>query len=181
MTQAGVEALSARPVGWAIVLILCGAGTIVVAFVAPVGVGAIIAWLIQAVGAFLFIHAIESRQEGHVPWKIVVGLLYVFFGFYLLKHPVPTGPVLTVLLTTFFVAEGVLDFAGYIQGRKAGASAWILFDGVITLLLGLLAWMRWPSNSLQTIGILVGISMMTSGTTRTMLSLAARAKATEPA
>jgi len=181
MTQAGVEALSGRPIGWAIVLILFGVGTITVAVVAPMGISVIMSWLIQAVGAFLFIHAIESRQEGHLPWKVVVGLLYVCFGFYLLKHPVPTGPVLTLLLTTFFVAEAVLDFAGYIQGRKAGASAWILFDGVITLLLGLLAWKQWPSSSLQTIGILVGISMMTSGTTRTMLSLAARAKATEPA
>lgn len=178
MTQAGVEILSGRPVGWAVVLILFGVGTIVVAFAAPVGIGVIVAWLIQLVGAFLFLHAIESRQEGHLPWKILVGLLYLAFGFYLLKHPLPTGPVMTLMLTVFFVAEGVLDLAGYIQGRKSGASGWILFDGVITLLLGLLAWMQWPSSSLRTIGILVGISMMTTGTTRAMLSLAARAKAT---
>jgi uncharacterized membrane protein HdeD (DUF308 family) len=180
MTQVGVQALSGRPVGWAILLILFGVGTIVVAVTVPAGVGAIIAWLIQFVGAFLFIHAVESRQEGHLPWKVVVALLYVTFGLYLVKHPVPTGPVLTLLLTVFFVAEGVLDFAGYIQGRKAGASAWILFDGVITLLLGVLAWRQWPSGSLRAIGILVGISMMTSGTTRTMMSLAARTKTTQP-
>lgn len=180
MTQAGVQALSGRPVGWAIVLILFGVVTIVVAVTTPAGVGALLSWLIQAVGAFLFIHAIESRQEGHVPWKVVVGFLYLLFGFYLLKHPVPTGPVLTLMLAVFFVAEAVLDFAGYIQGRKAGASAWILFDGMITLLLGLLIWMQRPSPSLRTIGILVGISMMTTGTTRTMMSLAARTKATQP-
>jgi len=180
MSQAGVQALSGRPVGWAIVLILFGVGMIVLAVTLPAGVGPVIAWLIQAVGAFLFIHAIESRQEGHLPWKIVVGLLYLAFGFYLLKHPVPEGPVIAVLVATFFVAEAVLDFAGYIQGRKSGASSWILFDGVITLLLGLLAWRQWPDSSLRTIGILVGISMMTSGTTRAMMSLAARAKETQP-
>jgi len=176
MTQAGVQALSGRPVGWAILLILLGVATIVVALTSTVGVAVIVAWLIQMVGAFLFIHAIDSRGEGHTPWKMLVACLYVVFGYYLLKHPVPTGRVMIVALTAFFVAEGVLDFVGYIQGRKAGASHWILFDGVITLLLGLLVWREWPSSSLQTIGILVGISMISTGTTRTMMSLSARAR-----
>ena len=177
MTQAGVQALSGRPVGWAIVLILCGVGTIVVALTSTAGVAVIVAWLIQLVGAFLFIHAIDSRHEGHTPWKMLVAILYVVFGYYLLKHPVPTGRVMIVALTLFFVAEGLLDFAGYIQGRKAGASHWILFDGVVTVLLGLMIWRQWPSSSLRAIGILVGISMISTGTTRTMMSVAARTRA----
>jgi len=179
MTQAGVQALSGRPVGWAIVLILCGVGTIVVALTVPMGVAVIVAWLIQLVGAFLFIHAIDSRHEGHTPWKMLVAVLYVVFGYYLLKHPVPTGRVMILALTFFFVAEGLLDFVGYMQGRKAGASHWILFDGIITVLLGLAAWRQWPSSSLRTIGLLVGISMISSGITRTMMSVSARARAVE--
>ena len=177
MTQAGVQALSGRPLGWAVVLILCGVGTIVTALTSTEGVAVIVAWLIQLVGAFLFIHAIDSRHEGHTPWKMLVAVLYVVFGYYLLKHPVPTGRLMIVALTTFFVAEGLLDFAGYLQGRKAGASHWILFDGVITVLLGLAVWRQWPSSSLRMIGILVGISMMSSGITRTMMSLSARTRA----
>ena len=176
MTQAGVQALSGRPLGWAIVLILFGMATIVVALTSTVGLAALMAWLIQLVGAFLFIHAIDSRGEGNTPWKMLVAFLYVVFGYYLVKHPVPHGPVMVVSLTVFFLVEGVLDFVGYIQGRKAGASLWILFDGVITLLLGLLVWRQWPSSSLRTIGILVGISMISSGTTRAMMSLSARSR-----
>ena len=180
MTQAGVQALSGRSVGWAVLLILFGVGTIVVALATSAGVAVVIAWLIQCMGAILFIHAIDSRGEGHLPWKMLVAFLYLIFGFYFLKHSIPTGPVLTLLLTVFFLAEGVLDLAGYFQGRKAGASGWILFDGIITLLLGLLVWRQWPSSSLRVIGILVGISMMTTGLTRTMMSLAARARAAPP-
>jgi uncharacterized membrane protein HdeD (DUF308 family) len=47
-------------------------------------------------------------------------------------------------------------------------------DGIITLILGLLVWRQWPSSSLWVIGTLVGISMIFTGTTRLMISLAAR-------
>jgi uncharacterized membrane protein HdeD (DUF308 family) len=42
------------------------------------------------------------------------------------------------------------------------------------LILGLMVWRQWPSSSLWVIGTLVGISMILTGTTRLMLSVAAR-------
>jgi uncharacterized membrane protein HdeD (DUF308 family) len=47
-------------------------------------------------------------------------------------------------------------------------------DGIVTLILGLLVWRQWPSSSLWVIGTLVGISMIFTGATRLMISLAAR-------
>jgi len=47
-------------------------------------------------------------------------------------------------------------------------------DSVITLALGTMIYMHWPSSSVWAIGTLVGISMMITGVTRIMLSLAAR-------
>ena len=52
--------------------------------------------------------------------------------------------------------------------------SWVLIDGIITLLLGLMIYMQWPSSSAWAIGILVGVSMIISGVTRVMLSLAVR-------
>jgi uncharacterized membrane protein HdeD (DUF308 family) len=50
----------------------------------------------------------------------------------------------------------------------------MLGDGVITLLLGLLIYVHWPSSSVWAIGTLVGVSMIISGVTRVMFSLAVR-------
>jgi uncharacterized membrane protein HdeD (DUF308 family) len=47
----------------------------------------------------------------------------------------------------------------------------VLIDGIVTLLLGLLIYMQWPSSSLWAIGTLVGISMIFSGAARVMMSL----------
>jgi len=50
----------------------------------------------------------------------------------------------------------------------------VLVDGIVTLLLGLMIYMQWPLSSVWAIGILVGVSMIISGVSRVMLSLAVR-------
>lgn len=49
-----------------------------------------------------------------------------------------------------------------------------MVDGIITLLLGLMIYLQWPSSSNWAIGTLVGMSLIISGMTRLMLSLAVR-------
>jgi uncharacterized membrane protein HdeD (DUF308 family) len=50
----------------------------------------------------------------------------------------------------------------------------MLLDGIVTLLLGLLIYLQWPSSSAWAIGTLVGVSLIFSGVTRVMVSLAVR-------
>ena len=50
----------------------------------------------------------------------------------------------------------------------------MLVDGIVTLLLGLMIYLQWPSSAAWAIGILVGVSMMISGLSRVMLSLSVR-------
>ena len=45
---------------------------------------------------------------------------------------------------------------------------------IISLLLGLLIYMQWPSSSFWALGILVGVSMIVSGIARVMLSVLVR-------
>ncbi len=50
----------------------------------------------------------------------------------------------------------------------------MLLDGLITLALAVMIGVHWPSSSLWAIGTLVGVSLIFSGTTRIMMSLAVR-------
>jgi len=81
---------------------------------------------------------------------------------------------LTLMLAFLFMVEGVLDFMLWWKSRSVDGAFWILVDSVITLALGAMIYMHWPSSSVWAIGTLVGISMMITGVTRIMLSLAAR-------
>ena len=85
---------------------------------------------------------------------------------------------LTLVLASLFLVEGILNIVLFFRTRSLRGSSWVLIDGIITLLLGLMIYAQWPSSSAWAIGTLVGISMIFSGVTRVMLSLAVR-KATD--
>jgi len=81
---------------------------------------------------------------------------------------------LTLVLASLFLVEGIFAIALFFQMRSVGGSSWILIDGIVTLLLGLMIYLQWPSSSNWAIGTLVGVSMIISGVTRLMLPLAVR-------
>ncbi len=175
MAPAGLSTLgSGKSIVWAIILIIFGFLAIALPFATSWGVVVVIAWLIVFSGGFQFIHAFQSQGVGHILWKVLVAILYLIVGIYFLLHPILGVAAFTFALAIFFVVEGVIDLVAYFQTRAIPGSGWILFDGIVTLILGLLVWRQWPSSSLWVIGTLVGISMIMTGTTRLMMSLAAR-------
>jgi uncharacterized membrane protein HdeD (DUF308 family) len=161
--------------------ILCGALLVVLGVLAvgspelaAVAVSTIIAWLIILAGAVHVSLAFYAHRASSVLWKLLVGLAYVFFGVYLITHPALGVASLTLVLASLFLVEGVFDIALFFGMRSVGGSSWILVDGIVTLLLGLMIYMQWPSSSNWAIGTLVGASLIVSGVTRLMLSLAVR-------
>jgi uncharacterized membrane protein HdeD (DUF308 family) len=118
--------------------------------------------------------AFHAHGAGSLIWKLLVGLAYLSFGGYLVMHPVLGVTSLTLVLASLFLIEGVLNIVLFFKMRSVGGSTWVLIDGIITLLLGLMIYMQWPSSSAWAIGTLVGVSMMISGVTRISLSLALR-------
>ncbi len=166
--------------------ILCGVALIVLGVLAvgspalaAVAVNAVIAWLIVLAGAVHLSLAFYAHRAGSVLWKLLVGLAYIFFGVYLIAHPSLGVVSLTLVLASLFLVEGIFDIALFFQMRTIGGSGWILADGIITLALGLMIYLQWPSSSSWAIGTLVGVSLIVSGVTRLMLSLAVRKAAAD--
>src|SRR6267143_1226125 len=159
---------------WGVLLIVFGMVAIGSPFLVAVAVNAVIAWLIVLAGVVHVMLAFRAHGAGSMIWKLLVGLAYVFFGGYLILHPLLGVASLTLILASLFLIEGVLDIILFFKMRPAGVAGWVLVDGIVILLLGLMIYMQWPLSSAWAIGILVGVSMIISGVTRVMLSLAVR-------
>lgn len=177
-------ALSKRVSGFSIflsvVLIVFGFLAILLPIETSFGVVIVVSWLLMISGVMQFVHAFSCKGIGPGLWKALIAIVYFLTGLYLLVNPVLGAAALTLVLITFFVAQGVIDIFVYFQTRSSGLSGWLLVDGVITLILGLLIWRHWPSSSLWVIGTLVGINMIMTGTTRLMLSIAVRRRPIYP-
>jgi uncharacterized membrane protein HdeD (DUF308 family) len=165
---------------WGVSLIILGMVAVASPFVAAVAVNVLIAWLIVLAGVIHVVLAFQAHRAGSVIWKLLVGLAYLFMGGYLIARPVLGVASLTLVLASLFLIEGILNIVLFFKMRSMRGSGWVLIDGVITLLLGLMIYMQWPSSSAWAIGTLVGVSLILSGITRVSLSLAVRKAVATP-
>jgi uncharacterized membrane protein HdeD (DUF308 family) len=155
-------------------MIVAGLLAIVVPPAAGVAVAILVGWLLVFSGGAHLVFAWHTRTTGGVVWQLLLGIVYILAGAYLLLHPVAGLASLTLALAIYLFAEGILEFILSFRLRPMPGSGWLLFDGIITLILAVMIWRTWPSSTEWVIGTLVGISILFSGVTRLMLSLGAR-------
>jgi len=169
-----VRQASTWSIVWGVCLIILGVLALASPVIAAVAVNVVISWLVVLAGVVHLIVAFHAHRAGSLIWRLLVGLAYIFFGGYLITHPAVGVASLTLVLAWLFLVEGILNIALYFQVRSMHRSSWFLLDGIVTLLLGLMIYMQWPSSSAWAIGTLVGISLIMSGVTRVMMSAAVR-------
>ena len=155
---------------WSIVLsilmIAAGAIAIGLPLMTGIAVGALVAWLLLFSGALHVAFAWRGHGAAGVVWEILVGLAYGAIGFYLVAHPLVELASLTLAIAIYLFVEAILEFVLWFQLRTSPGRAWLLIDGMITLVLAVMIWGTWPSSAAWVVGTLVGISMFFSGISR---------------
>jgi len=169
-----VRHASTVSIAWGVLLIVLGAAAVASPFLAAVAVNVAVAWLIVLAGVVHILLAFRAHGAGSMIWKLLVGVAYVCFGGYLIARPLLGVASLTLLLAALFLIEGILDIVLFVKMRPIQGSTWVLLDGIVSLLLGLMIYMQWPSSAAWAIGTLVGVSLIFSGVARVMMSMAVR-------
>ncbi len=163
---------------WSIVLSILMIAAGVLAIFAPgiagVAVTVLLGWLLVASGVLHLGFAWRAGHASAVVWEILMGILYGGIGLYLVAQPVAGLTSLTLAIAIYLVVESVLEVVLAFQLRPLPGSGWLLFDAVVTLVLAALIGSRWPVSSVWAVGTLVGVSMLWSGITRLILSVAVR-------
>jgi uncharacterized membrane protein HdeD (DUF308 family) len=159
---------------WGILMFVCGVLAISLPLASSIGIVIVLAWLILFAGISHLIFAFHSHSIGAFLWQVLLAVVYGIAGIYMLMHPLLGVLSLTLILAVFLLVEGIVEIALYFRIRRVRHAGWVLFDGIVTLILGILIWAQWPSSSVWVIGTLVGISLIFSGISRFMLSLGVR-------
>jgi uncharacterized membrane protein HdeD (DUF308 family) len=178
-TETGPVVNAARRfTGWyilaAIAFIVLGLFAIIEPAVAGLGVAILVGWLLIFGGIFHFITAFQGGGARRVVWQILAGIVFVVGGFYIRSQPLLALSTLTLLLGAVIFAEGIFEIIMYFRRTREEASGWVLFNGIVAVLLGALIWFHWPSSSVWAIGTLVGVNLLLTGVTRLMLGLTGR-------
>jgi uncharacterized membrane protein HdeD (DUF308 family) len=157
-------------VAFGIVMIL--AGTLAVGFAFSSTLASVVTLgvlLLIAAGAQTAA-AIWARSWGGFFLYLLLGVLYAVSGFLMIQHPLIAAESLTILLAAAFLVGGVYRMVVAVVERFPGWG-WVLFNGVITLLLGVAIWQQWPASSFWLIGTFVGIDLIVNGATWAVLAV----------
>jgi len=104
---------------------------------------------------------------------LLLGFLYGVAGFLTLQHPLLAAEGLTLMLAALFLLVGLFRIAVALVDHLP-SWGWILFNGVVTVLLGLAIWRQWPESGLWVLGMLVGIELIVNGVTWSVLAVGVR-------
>jgi uncharacterized membrane protein HdeD (DUF308 family) len=129
--------------------------------------------LLAAGGIAYIVGAFFTRGWGGFFLSLLAGVLYVAAGVIIISDPVEAAIIYTLLLAMFFFVEGLFRIISALTGRFR-QRGWMLVNGIVTLILGVLIWRQWPLSGLYAVGMLLGVNLVFSGVSYVGLGLAAR-------
>jgi uncharacterized membrane protein HdeD (DUF308 family) len=122
--------------------------------------------LVIAGGISRMIWAFRAGSLGRGVLVFLIGVLTLLAGIAVISHPILTSAVLTILLAVYFVADGFSElFAAFSLPTGQSGKGWLLFDGLVTLVLGVMIFTGFPLAGTLAIGVFLGIKLLLAGFT----------------
>ena len=144
----------------AILALLGGAAAIVVPVVATLTMTIFIGWILVYSGVVMAIHSWTQRGAGRTWERALQALLALVIGIYTVLFPGAGALSLTLLLVIWFVISGGLQLAAARRLRGLPGAGWMLFGGVLAILLAVLIALDLPSSAAWAIGLIVGVNLI---------------------
>jgi uncharacterized membrane protein HdeD (DUF308 family) len=161
--------------GWllflGIVMVILGAIAMFIMPAATIGTVLVLGWLLMISGVIEMIHAIRVQKWGGLFLHLVAGVLGILVGLLVVTHPIAGALAWTLLFAAFFTVIGLFRLLAAIY-LKFSNWGWAVFDGIVTLGLGILIWAEWPWSGFWFIGLALGVSLILRGWSYIMLALA---------
>jgi uncharacterized membrane protein HdeD (DUF308 family) len=159
-----------------LILLALGLAAIVLPPIATIAVEIIIGWLLLISGIVGVITTFRMRHVAGFWWSLVSAVLGITAGIVLLRWPLSGALSLTVILTVFFLIEGVASILYALEHKRelSGRWAWMLISGAVDLVLASIIFLGLPGTAAWAIGLLVGINMVFGGSAVIAMALHAR-------
>ena len=159
-----------------IVLVILGVLAIVVPPLATIAITIFLGWLFLISGIAGLITTFGARHAPGFWWSLLSAMLGIAAGLVLLAWPVSGAVSLTLLLIVFFLIEGVLSIMYALEHKRelTGQWGWMLFSGIIDLVLAAMIFAGLPGTAAWALGLLVGINMLFGGSAMIAMAMHAR-------
>jgi uncharacterized membrane protein HdeD (DUF308 family) len=162
-----------------IILSLLGIAAIVVPLVAGIFATVFLGWLFLVAGIVGLIATLRARQAPGFGWALLSAVVAIIAGGILLWHPLAGLITLTVVLTAYFLIDGIVIIVLAIAHRRelSGKWEWMLINGIVDVILAAIVVLGLPGTLFWVLGLLVGIDLLFGGGTLIAMALTGRKSA----
>jgi uncharacterized membrane protein HdeD (DUF308 family) len=162
-----------------IALLVLGVAAILLPLMATIALEIFIGWLLLISGIIGLFATFRMRRAPGFGWSLLSALLGIAAGIVLLRWPLSGALSLTLILTVFFVIEGVSSILYALEHKRELSGRWglMLCSGVVDLILASLIFLGLPGSAAWAIGLLVGINLVFGGSAIVAMALHARSNA----
>ena len=159
-----------------VVMVILGCLAIAEPFIATIAVDIYIGWLFFISGIVGLIAMFSARDVPAFLWTLLTAALSLALGVMLIWKPGEGAVSLTIVLTAFFIAEGLFQIVASFTYRDVvpGSWGWMLMSGIADLILAAIIIFSWPVSASWTLGLLVGVNLLTSGVAVVVLAIEGR-------
>lgn len=161
-------------------LIVVGLVAISSSFIATLATVVMLGILLMMGGAVEIVDAFLGRGWRGFWMHLLGGILYLVLGFLLVQRPLEAAAFFTFMLAAAFFVGGLFRIIVALSERFYGW-VWVLLNGIVTLVLGILIWREWPETAFWVIGLFVGIDMLFAGWSLVITALSIRGIAAQRA
>lgn len=162
-----------------IVLFTLGLAAVVIPPVATIAVEVIVGWLLLISGIVGLIATFTMRRAPGFWWSLLSALVAITAGVLLLRWPLSGTVSLTVILTVFLFAEGIISILFSLDHRRDFSGRWsmMLLSGFVDIVLAGIIFAGLPGTAAWAIGLLLGLNLIVGGSALISMALHARAAA----
>ena len=130
--------------------------------------------MILVAGVLQLIDAFKAQGWKSILAYVLIALLYIAAGIIIIVDPLAASVWLTIAIALILIAVGILRIIMGLQMKPAKGWGWPIFAGVVSIILGIMIFSRWPVSGLWVIGLFVAIELIMQGWAMIAISLVAK-------
>jgi uncharacterized membrane protein HdeD (DUF308 family) len=157
-----------------IIMTLIGVVALVYPLTTAIVVKIMIGWVLLIAGLSQIIFSFSTTRWTDFFLELLIGILFAIVGIWLAFFPLTGILTLTLLLAFTFIIQGALGIVSSFRMRPHEGWGWVLFAGILGVVIGLMILGGFPSSAAWAIGLLVGINLIASGVAYIALAMSAR-------
>jgi uncharacterized membrane protein HdeD (DUF308 family) len=124
-------------------------------------------------GVISLLVAIFDKDAAPRGLNAVFALVRIGAGVALLSCARSGLNLIMLIFAVYLIVEGIFDIFGGLKMREHRGRVFMLINGIVTIVLGLMVYAHWPSGSAWILGLFFGINLIFNGFSQLMLGLSA--------